>query len=386
MKPHRRRFLLTRGLVRLIDVSEVPYDTAGHPIVGGLFGVWHRNGKRLIFDRRPQKAIEERLGWARLPLGCQFCKLVLNPGEGIRGSGTDLKSCFFQCKNAPDAIPCNAVGISFDGEEYMEWGGIPGHKYFIAFEVLGMGDHNSVDVVQGLHVDMLTTGGATPADGCMEYGLPLPLSETYFGVYTDDVIVAQVLPNRLLAQNTGPDVSVTQRVSSIHEKYDVEVSADKGFGFFSVNPKPQTTFEAWGTRIRSEPGEVSTPVEKRKALANVVFYLVHLSHVPKSILLSVLGLLVHPFMHNRVLMACLHRTYKYLAVFYDFDIVFLPSDIKSELVLAGLCLPHVYTNIRAPLDPWVSTTDALPWAVQPLQLFHMNLFLLYIGPPRHGDL
>ena len=29
-EPHLRRFLLTRGLVRLIDVSEVPYDTAGH--------------------------------------------------------------------------------------------------------------------------------------------------------------------------------------------------------------------------------------------------------------------------------------------------------------------------------------------------------------------
>ena len=41
-EPHLRRFLLTRGLVRLIDVSDVSYDTAGHPIVGGLFGVWHR--------------------------------------------------------------------------------------------------------------------------------------------------------------------------------------------------------------------------------------------------------------------------------------------------------------------------------------------------------
>ena len=208
-------------------------------------------------------------------------------------------------------------------------GGIPGHKYFIAFEVLEMGDHNSVDIVQGLHVDMLTTGGVVPEDGYLEYGNPLPLSDTYFGVYTDDVIVAQVLPNRLLAQNKGPDASVTQRCSSVYEKYDGEVSEEKGFGFFSVNPKTQTTFEAWGTRIRSDPGEVSTPVEKRKALANVIFYLVHLSYVPKQILLSVLGLLLHPFMHNRVLMACLHRTYKCLSGFRDLDIVFLPNDIKN---------------------------------------------------------
>ena len=128
---------------------------------------------------------------------------------------------------------------------------------------------------------MLTTGGVVPEDGCLKYGNPLPLSNTYFGVYMADVIVAQVLPNRLLAQNIEPDASVTQRRSSGYEKYDVEASQDTGFGFFAVNPKPQTTFEAWGTRIRSDPGDVSTLVEKLKALANVIFYLVHLSYVPK---------------------------------------------------------------------------------------------------------
>ena len=109
-----------------------------------------------------------------MPVGCQFCKLVLKPGEGIWGSGADLKSCFFQCRHAPDAVPRNAVGNSFDGGEYPEWGGIPGHKYSIAFEVLGMGDHNSVDIVQGLHVDMLTTGGVVPEDCCLEYGNHCP--------------------------------------------------------------------------------------------------------------------------------------------------------------------------------------------------------------------
>ena len=115
------------------------------------------------------------------------------------------------------------------------------------------------------------------------------MSDTYFGVCIDDVIVAQVLPSRLLAQNTGPDVSVTQRCSSVYEKYDVEVSQEKGCGFFSVNPKPQTTCEAWGTRIRSDPGEVSTPVEKRKALANVIFYLVRLCYVPKPFCIGLPG-------------------------------------------------------------------------------------------------
>ena len=248
---------------------------------------------------------------------------------------------FLSVQTCPRCRPPQRCGQLFRWWRISEWGGIPGHKYFIAFQVLGMGDHNSVDIVQGLHVDMLTTGGVVPEDGCLEYGNPPPLSDTYFGVYIDDVIVAQVLPNRLLAQSTGPDVSVTQRCSSVFEKYDVEVSEEKGLVLFSVNPKPQTTFEAWGTRSRSDPVEVATPVEKQKALANVIFYLVHVTYVPKPILLSVLGLLVRPFMHNRELMACLHRAYKYSAGFRNLDIAFLQNDIKNELVFAALLLPNV---------------------------------------------
>ena len=120
--------------MRLVNFSDVPFDTVGNPVVGRLFGVWHRNGKRLFFDRRPQNATEERLGWARLPLGCQFCKLVLKPGEGIRGSGADLKSCSFQCRHVPDAVPRNAVGNSFDGGEYPNGVGSPGISISLHFK------------------------------------------------------------------------------------------------------------------------------------------------------------------------------------------------------------------------------------------------------------
>ena len=49
-----------------------------------------------------------------------------------------------------------------------------------------------------------------------------------------------------------------------------------------------------------------------------------------------------------------------MSMFGDFDIVTLTCDIKMELVLAALLLPCAYTNIRAPVDTVVSTTDATP--------------------------
>ena len=73
-----------------------------------------------------------------------------------------------------------------------------------------------------------------------------------------------------------------------------------------------------------------------------------MNYVPKPILLAVLGLLVRPCMHNRVLMARLHRTYKYLAGLTDFDVDFLPNDVKNDLVFAGLLLPTAFIHIWGP--------------------------------------
>ena len=49
----------------------------------------------------------------------------------------------------------NAVGTPFGGAGFEDYGADPSEIYFIACCVVGMGDHNSVDVVQTMHIDML---------------------------------------------------------------------------------------------------------------------------------------------------------------------------------------------------------------------------------------
>ena len=68
--------------------------------------------------------------------------------------------------------------------------------------------------------------------------------------------------------------------------------------------------------------------------------------------------------------------------------MFLPNDIKTELVLAGLLFVNAYTNIRAPLVPWVSTTDATPSRGGSTSAIVANevVSTLYRAAPTRGSL
>ena len=62
-----RKFLLERGMAVLIKEEDVAVDDQGRLLLAGLFGVWHRNGLRMILDRRPHNFGEARLHWASCP-------------------------------------------------------------------------------------------------------------------------------------------------------------------------------------------------------------------------------------------------------------------------------------------------------------------------------
>ena len=128
-EPALGKFLLDRGMASLIRESDVECDSSGRPLLAGLLGVPHRNGLRMIFDRRPENCGDARLHWAHLPLGAQFTRAVIKPGWTIRGSGEDLKTCFSQCLNAPAALSRSAFGRRFDGSGFEEFGGEPGSAY-----------------------------------------------------------------------------------------------------------------------------------------------------------------------------------------------------------------------------------------------------------------
>eukprot|EP00972_Heterocapsa_arctica_P055548 8194174-Heterocapsa_arctica.AAC.1 len=72
---------------------------------------------RLIFDRRPQHAGEARCPWAELPLGPMLARLRLRSHKGLRGSGDDLRTYFYQLKRHDSGLARNAFGRRIEGSE-----------------------------------------------------------------------------------------------------------------------------------------------------------------------------------------------------------------------------------------------------------------------------
>ena len=116
-----------------------------------------------------------------------------------------MKSCFSQCRQCPAALPRNAVGRRFDGVGHERYGGESGVSYPLALRVIAMGDQNAVDIVQALHVDLLTSGGGVASSGLIRYKHTLPHEGILEGVYIDDLIVTILARERELRSGFRED-------------------------------------------------------------------------------------------------------------------------------------------------------------------------------------
>ena len=151
-----REELLRRQASVLIPESEVATMSDGRLLLNGFFSIEDRPGKhRLIFDKRPTNAGEQRIHWQKWPLGSMLRRIILHNGWGIRGSGIDLDSFFNRLKNDVSALPRSAFGRRIPGEEVTDYGGIPGVTYRQALAIVGMGGQNSPDIAQEVNPSVL---------------------------------------------------------------------------------------------------------------------------------------------------------------------------------------------------------------------------------------
>lgn len=67
------------------------------------------------------------------------------------------RTCFYRLHQFPAALCRGAFGRQCDGGDFQEWGGIAGKKNRLALDVIAMGGHNSVDVAQQAHEEILRT-------------------------------------------------------------------------------------------------------------------------------------------------------------------------------------------------------------------------------------
>ena len=91
------QLLRDRGLVVFRDPRTLPeHPVTSRVLLSGMLGSDKKNGaQRLLFDRRPLNAIEERLIGESLPYVGDFIKLELGPSEIVRTSLRDVKDQYY---------------------------------------------------------------------------------------------------------------------------------------------------------------------------------------------------------------------------------------------------------------------------------------------------
>ena len=347
--------LLESGLAVLVSEEDVLRTQSGDPVVAGFFTVPHKaDSDRLITDRRPQNATEQRLSWAVLPQGPMLTQLVLHPWESIRGSADDISNYFHLLKHHDGWIPRNAVGRALSGSQLRKFGAQPNRRYFLALRTIPMGDLNGVCLAQGTHESILQQADCLRKAETLQCGRPAPAGSTWEGLYIDDHIVVQKFSKNFGArQQTLRDDEILASSRGRYAELRIPVSAKKAV-------TKACSFQAWGTHVDSSSGRVGAPVHKLRHLLLASRQLLQLPCVNRKLLQRLVGLFVHPFMHRRECMAVFQETYKVIERLPQNKLSPLPQKCQEELLWATLLLPFAHACVRWPVSNRVSATDATP--------------------------
>ena len=348
--------LLESGVATLIPQELALRDSQGRIISGGLFAVPHKpHSDRIICDRRPLNELERRLVWAKLPHGALLTQIIVPKGFSIRGSGDDLSNYFYLLKHKEEWLPRNTIGEPVSGKLFTKYGCDPQKFYMLSFRVIPMGDTNAVDIAQQTHLEILKDCGTMTDGEVISYRAPLPASDCLEGLYIDDHITVQLVPNRKQRKNQPAqrfrDEEIVESSRNQYKKLGIPISEKKQF-------TRVYSFQAWGTHVDSQSGRVGAPEEKLKQLEKLLVSVCQLPRVSQKLLQRTLGLVVHPCMHQRILMSLLQDAYAWVEKLSVRGPCRLPSSVCEELLTLALTLPLCHSNIKWQISCRIGASDA----------------------------
>ena len=359
------RKLLKHNMVKLIPECDLPKDSFGNILLGGLFCVPKNESEdRLIFDRRAENATMHRIKWARLPAGACFCRMRLQPNEYVRGSGDDLRN-YYYCLSLPDNwVRYNSFGRRIPVDVVREAGGDPNLPHRACMRVLGMGDKNACDIAQAVHESLLMKFGLLNSTEKLVYGEPVPAGAMWQGVYLDDLLVSQK------CQHSGPiplDGSfIPPLPSPLDQDQQSMKAAEEAYahaGFERAVHKAfrgATQFKAWGAEIDGILGTAAAPLIFRQQVWLLLFRVVELGHCTRHILQKLLGYLCFAFQYRRELFSLMHHIFKFVQKLPKKGWRKLPGFIIDELRSMMLHLAFAKWKMRRDVHPTLLATDATP--------------------------
>ena len=364
-EPALARKLLETGMAVLIPEQDLPRDSDGRLLAGGLFCVGkNAQEDRLIYDRRPENGTMPRLRWAELPSGACFTRMLLRPDQYLRGSGDDLRNYYYSLKLPENWIRFNSVGRRVCAEVLREQGRDPQVPHRLCFRVLGMGDRNGCCIAQATHEAVLKKHGVLQEAEKLVYGRHVPVGDRWEGVYLDDLLITQkvTMPYDIpldgtfvppAAQADDDDMVQVARAEQAYVKAKLQRAVHKAF-------RAETSFRAWGAEVDGIKGCVGAPKEMRKQLWVLIEMIVAGGYVCQDVLRKIVGYLAFCFQYRRELYALLHHMYKYIDRMPQSRWVRIPGHIADELRSCALHLPFACCSMRRQLSGTIVATDATP--------------------------
>ncbi len=172
------QLLLDRNMGVLICEDDIDRHPVSQQLLrGGVFAVPHKPGKlRLIYDRRAQNELEKCLAdeWLWLPHGSQYCDMLLDKRQGVRGCADDLSCWFYQLAHERDWWRRQAVGRRIPGSRFTHLGTESGKNYRLCLRVVAMGDTNGVPFAQEAHEFMLRAADLLGDRQVLRFGKTVP--------------------------------------------------------------------------------------------------------------------------------------------------------------------------------------------------------------------
>ena len=360
------RKMLQSGMAELIPESELPRDRHGRILLGGLFSVPKNEAEdRLIYDRRPENETMQRLGWANLPSGACYTRMLLGPNEYLRGSGDDLRNFYYNLSLPPGWSKYNSFGRRASRKIISENGLDPSMKYRLCFKVLGMGDRNAFCIAQAVHEHILQSHGVLNSKHILQYGRAPPRSRRWEGVYLDDLLVTQVCRTPDGAP-VGPDFCPPaprdddpdiQAVKKAHEAYHfagLQRAEHKSF-------RGASDFKAWGAEVLGTKGSVGAPQQSRRDLWMLLGQVLRIGRVTQGILRRLLEYISFCFQYRRgEFYSLLHRSFAFVESLPEDSWVKVPGDIGDEVRAVAMHLPLASWNMRRSLSTVLHASDATP--------------------------
>lgn len=199
-------------------------------------------------------------------------------------------------------------------------------------------------------------------DETIIHGQPLPSGKCLEGVYADDHIIIQKIETKL------PRSSVTLRDDAIIERSVNSYNLHGALRSEKKRVRKRETILAWGSLVSGRRGRIETSPERHAHICTLGIWVCRLGTVTLPALDALLGNLVHPFQHRKLLSSMLQHVYAWKHQLDPSRVHSIPPRICSELVLACLSLPFAYTDLRAqiPTDNddigRLYATDATPSA------------------------